>query len=62
MTMDAEEQKLFRKYAITARKHGGNDAYSWAVFVGNRAVYNGLQQREVLYYKRQALQIEQKKA
>jgi len=45
----------FKKHGITARKHGGDDAYSWAVFVNNRPVIEGLSKSEVSYYKQQVL-------
>ena len=41
---------------ITARKHGGDDRASWAVFVDGRMFVNGLTKREVQYYKDKALQ------
>lgn len=50
-----EEQKLFRKHKITSRKDGGDDAYSWAVFVNGKMFVNGLSQNEAAYYKRVAL-------
>ena len=45
----------FRKYGVTARKHGGDDANSWAVFINGRMIVNGLSSREVPYYKKEAL-------
>jgi hypothetical protein len=39
---------------VTARKHGGDDAYSWAVFVDGRVMVNGLSRMSVDYYKRLA--------
>jgi len=39
---------------VTARKHGGDDAYSWAVFVDGRVMVSGLSKSEVPYYKRVA--------
>ncbi len=36
---------------ISARKHGGDDEASWAVFIDNRPFVEGLTQREVGYYK-----------
>lgn len=52
-----EEQKLFRKHKITSRKDGGDDVYSWAVFVNGSVFVSGLSQHEALYYKRQALKV-----
>lgn len=49
------EAKEYKQYGITARKHGGNDAYSWAVFINGRVMVNGLTSREVPYYKKMAL-------
>lgn len=37
---------------ITARKYGGDDSGSWAVFVDGRPAYTGLTRSEVDYYKR----------
>lgn len=39
---------------ITARKVGGDDASSWAVFIDGRQFVNGLTRSEVPYYKEQA--------
>ncbi|QZI85693.1 hypothetical protein CPT_Summit_037 [Stenotrophomonas phage Summit] len=39
---------------ITARKYGGNDEYSWAVFIDGRPFVTGLSKREVPHYKAQA--------
>ncbi|ATS92410.1 hypothetical protein DLP05_038 [Stenotrophomonas phage vB_SmaS_DLP_5] len=36
---------------ITARKYGGNDEYSWAVFIDGRPFVTGLSKREVPHYK-----------
>lgn len=46
-----EQKKLFRKHKITARKHNGDDAYSWAVFQGTQPRWTGLTRSEVDYYK-----------
>jgi hypothetical protein len=40
---------------VTARKAHGDDAYSWAVFVDGKEVYNGLSKSEVPYYKAEAV-------
>jgi hypothetical protein len=42
------------KVKVTARKYGGNDEASWAIFRSDRTtpVYTGLYKREVAYYKR----------
>lgn len=50
-----EEQKEFKKYGITARKYGGDDMYSWAVFRNGRPMMTGLGHSEVGYYKKQVL-------
>jgi hypothetical protein len=39
---------------ITARKHEGNDAASWAVFIDGKPFVTGLTQREVAHYKKKA--------
>jgi len=39
------------KPKITARKHMGDDLYSWAVFVDGRPRVTGLSKREVPYWK-----------
>jgi hypothetical protein len=41
---------------ITARKHGGDDAASWAVFLDGQPFITGLTNREVPHYKEQAYQ------
>jgi len=41
---------------ISARKHGGDDAASWAVFIDNRPFVGGLTQSEVGHYKAIAAQ------
>jgi hypothetical protein len=50
-------KKLFRKHKITARKHEGDDQYSWAVFVNNSPKFLGLSRSEVDYYKKLVLKI-----
>jgi hypothetical protein len=49
------ETAEYRKHGVTARKHGGNDSHSWAVFVNGRTHVTGLSSREVPYYKKEAL-------
>lgn len=46
-----EQKKLFRKHKITARKHGGDDMYSWAVFQGTHVCISGISRDQVDYYK-----------
>ena len=43
----------YQKYGITARKHGGDDQASWAVFLNGSPILSGLTKREVPYYKNQ---------
>ena len=50
-----EEKAEFKKYGITAKKYGGDDMYSWAVFVKGRPMMTGLGKSEVSYYKMQIL-------
>lgn len=50
-----------RKYKVTAKKYEGDDLYSWAVFVNGRPVYTGLGRREIDYYKRIAVEIEEER-
>jgi hypothetical protein len=45
------------KPRITARKYGGDDAYSWAVFIDGSPMVTGLTRREVPYHKKQAAEI-----
>lgn len=45
------------KSKVTARKYGGDDAYSWAVFIEGKPLVTGLSRREVPYYKAQAEEI-----
>jgi hypothetical protein len=40
------------KPKITAKKFGGDDAYSWAVFIDGRPAFTGLTRSEVPYYKK----------
>lgn len=49
---------------VTARKWGGDDAGSWAVFLpGQQApMVSGLTRAEVPYYKRQAQQLLERRA
>ena len=42
---------------ITIRKYGGNDAYSWAVFVDGRPVLTG-ESRRVAQYERDRMRKE----
>lgn len=37
---------------VTARKWGGDDAYSWAVFLDGRPGYTGLSQSSTRYYRK----------
>lgn len=36
---------------ITARKYGGDDAQSWAVFLDGRVAYTGMGRSSVQYYR-----------
>jgi hypothetical protein len=47
---------------ITAAKYGGDDAYSWAVFVDGRPAFTGLSRPEVAHYKRLAAEIAAERA
>lgn len=49
------------KQRITARKYGGDDAYSWAVFIDGQPFVTGLTRREVSYYKGEAAAILEKR-
>lgn len=40
---------------ITARKYGGNDRHSWAVFVDGKPMFTGLGQAEIAHCKKLAL-------
>lgn len=42
---------------IQTAKYGGNDAYSWAVFVNGRPVATGCSRTEAAYHKRQITEI-----
>jgi ribosomal silencing factor RsfS len=61
MASPTELQKLFKKYSITAKKHEGDDAGSWAVFHKGQVIVSGLTRPEVTYYKRQVLESVQKR-
>ena len=39
------------KPKITAKKYGGDDAYSWTVFINGRPAFTGLARSQVAYYK-----------
>lgn len=39
---------------ITSRKYGGDDAYSWAVFVDDKVKYTGLSRASLAHYKKLA--------
>jgi hypothetical protein len=58
--METKETKArYKKLRITAKKYGGDDAYSWAVFVKGRPRMEGLGKSEVAYYKRQIANLEE---
>lgn len=42
---------------VTAKKFGGDDAYSWAVFVNGRPAFTGLSRGEVAYYRNLAAKL-----
>ena len=44
-----------KKPKITACKHNGDDAYSWAVFRDGVLMFAGLCRGQVPHYKKQAL-------
>lgn len=48
-----EWNKLFKKHKITARKYGGDDYASWAVFLNGRPKMEGLTKSEVNHYKKE---------
>lgn len=50
-----------RKHKITARKHNGDDQYSWTVFRDGREYVGGLGRNEVDYYKKMCLDQAEKK-
>lgn len=55
--MLSDEAKVkCKKYKITARKYGGDDSYSWAVFIKGQPFVTGLSRGEVDYYKRRAIE------
>ena len=45
------------KKRVTAKKHMGDDRYSWAVFLDGRPVITGLAKTQVKYYKGQVRKI-----
>lgn len=51
-----EMKKKCKAYRITARKYGGDDCHSWAVFIDSRPFVTGLGRGEVDYYKKQAIE------
>lgn len=54
--MDMEEIEMKVKKRIKAKKHEGDDAYSWAVFIDNSPWVTGLHRSEVKYYKQLAME------
>jgi hypothetical protein len=54
---------MARQPKITARKYGGDDAYSWAIFIEGQArpFVSGLSRSEVPYYREQARKITERK-
>jgi len=48
---------------VTYKKHGGDDIYSWAVFIDGRFIMGGLSRSEAQHYKKVILErIEKDKA
>lgn len=47
---------------VTARKYGGDDQASWAVFLNGQPFVTGLTRREVPYYKKQAAKVAAERA
>ena len=45
-----------KKTKVTAKKFGGDDAYSWAVFIDGRPAFTGLARSQVPYYRKLAEQ------
>lgn len=39
---------------VTAKKFGGDDSHSWAIFIDNRPWLTGLTKSEVSYYRTNA--------
>ena len=56
-----EQLREFRKYKITTRRYGGNDSYSWAVFLNNVPKVTGVARKSLHYYKCLVLEQEKKK-
>ena len=58
----AKQDKLCAKYnlrpkdlkRVTSRKYGGDDSYSWAVFIDNKPFVTGLTAPEISHYKNNA--------
>lgn len=48
------------KNKVTVKKHNGDDAYSYAVFLEGRVKYAGLTRSEAKYYKAQVENAEAK--
>lgn len=46
---EVRARRLARR--ITARKHEGDDLYSWAVFLDGRPTYTGIGRSQVAYYR-----------
>lgn len=51
------------KIKVTARKHEGDDMYSWAIFRSDRQypIFTGLGKSEVPYYKKRVEEIVKQK-
>ncbi len=51
--LSENDKERCKKLKITAKKYGGDDSYSWAVFHKGVPAMTGLSRSEVDYYKRQ---------
>ena len=49
------EKKIAKR--VTAKKHGGDDKYSWSVFVDGREKWDGMSQSEARWRKNAAIKI-----
>jgi len=47
------EKINYKKHGITAKKYGGDDSHSWAVFLNNKPKVVGLTKGEVDFYKKE---------
>lgn len=51
-----DETALSRTKNVRIRKHGGDDAYSWSLFIGGREAYSGMDRNEAEWRRRRYIE------